>query len=97
MFGPVQRNPGRLEVIERLTQWTRERFGLPRGAVVSVSEIACSLPGCPPLETVVLFWIAEQPYQFRLFKPLGQVVVDDLPYSWLRDALAVEERVGSCC
>jgi len=35
----------------------------PEAATVSVSEIACPLPGCPPLETVCV-WIAEQRYQF---------------------------------
>jgi hypothetical protein len=98
MFGSVQRSRERLEVIERVTQWTRERFKLPREAVISVSEIACPLPGCPPLETVVLFWIAERRYQFKLFKPLVEVVRDDLPYAWLKEALAVEEGIGwECC
>jgi hypothetical protein len=98
MFGTVQRSPERLEAIERVAQWTRARFKLPSEAVISVSEIACPLPGCPPLETVVLFWIAERRYQFKLFKPVAEVLCDDLPYSWLKDALAVEEGVGwECC
>jgi len=47
---------------------------------------------------VVLFWIAERRYQFKLFKPVTEVVCEDLPYSWLKDALAVEEGVGwECC
>src|SRR6266581_629709 len=77
MFGSVKKSPERLPVIERVTQWTRERFKLPKEAVISVSEIACPLPGCPPLETVVAFWIAEQRYQFKLFKPVEEVVIDD--------------------
>jgi len=98
MFGSAQRSPQRLEIIEQVTQWTRERFKLPKDAVISVSEIACPLPGCPPLETVVLFWIAGRRYQFKLFKPLAEVVCEDLPYAWLKDALAVEEGVGwECC
>jgi len=98
MFAPVKKSPERLRNIERLEEWTRERFRLPEEATVSVSEIACPLPGCPPLETVVAFWIAEQRYQFKLFKPLAAVVVDDLPFAWLKDALAVHEGVGwDCC
>lgn len=34
--------------------WARELFGLPDDAVVSVNELACHVPGCPPKETVVL-------------------------------------------
>ena len=98
MFASVRRSPERLQAIDRVTEWTRELFKLPKGSAIFVSEIACPLPGCPPLETVVAFWIAEQRYQFKLFKPVQEVVVNDLPYAWLRDALAVQEGVGwECC
>jgi len=98
MLGPARKNPERLQAIERVTEWTRARFGLPKEAAISVAEVACSLPGCGPLETVVMFWIAEQRYQFKLFKPVAEVVVDDLPFAWLKDALAVQEGAGwDCC
>jgi hypothetical protein len=98
MFLALKKGPERLQVIDRVTDWTRERFKLPKEAVISVSEIACPLPGCPPLETVVAFWIAEQRYQFKLFKPVGEMVVDDLPYAWLKEALAVPEGFDcDCC
>jgi nitrate reductase delta subunit len=45
-----------------------------------------------------MFWVAEQRHQFKLFKPVAEVVVDDLPYAWLKDALAVQEGAGwDCC
>ena len=98
MFAAVKKGPERFLVIERVTEWTRERFKLSSEAPISVSEIACPLPGCPPVETVVVFWIAERPHQFRLFKPVADVVREDLPYTWLKDALAVEEGAGrECC
>jgi len=43
MFAPVKKSPERLRNIERLEEWTRERFRLPEEATVSVSEIACPL------------------------------------------------------
>ena len=98
MLGLAKKTPERLQAVERVEEWTREHFKLQKEAAVSVSEVACSLPGCAPLETVVMFWIAEQRYQFKLFKPVAEVVVDDLPYAWLRDALAVQEGAGwDCC
>src|SRR6266850_2505311 len=98
MFGSVKKSPERLRIIERVTEWTRKRFSLPQEAAISVAEVACTLPGCAPLETVVMFWIAEQRYQFKLFKPVAEVLIDDLPYAWLKDALAVQEGVGwQCC
>jgi nitrate reductase delta subunit len=98
MFAAIKKGPERLQTIERVTEWTRERFKLPKEVPIFVSEIACPLPGCPPLETVVAFWIAERRYQFKLFKPVEEVVIDDLPYAWLKDALAVPEGFGyGCC
>lgn len=97
MLGLAKRTPGRLQAVERVEGWTRERFKLPKEAAISVAEVACSLPGCVPLETVVMFWIAGQRYQFKLFKPVAEVVTGDLPYAWLKEALAVEEGVGSDC
>jgi len=98
MFASDRKNPERLQAIERVTEWTRARFGLPKDAAISVAEVACALPGCAPLETVVMFWVAEQRYQFKLFKPVAEVVADDLPYAWLRDALAVQDGAGwDCC
>ena len=98
MFASVRKGPERLQAADRVEQWTRERFSLPKEAAVSVAELACTLPGCAPLETVVMFWIAEQRYQFKLFKPVAEVVAGDLPYAWLKDALAVQEGAGwECC
>jgi hypothetical protein len=98
MLGPARKTPGRIEAIARIEAWTRERFGLPRGAAVHVWEIACAVPGCPPVETAVLFGIAEQRYQLKVFKPLMEVLADDLPPAWFKGALAVAgEFECGCC
>src|SRR5258708_16009745 len=95
MLGLAKKPPGGRQAVERVEEWTRERFKLRKEAVVSVAEVACSLPGCAPLETVVMFWIAEQRYQFKLFKPVAEVLVDDLPYAWLKHPPPLQE--GAAC
>ncbi len=98
MLRPLERSPERVEAVESLTRWTRDRFKLEGDASISVAEIACPLPGCPPLETVVTFWIGERRHQFRVFKPVEGVAIEDLPYAWLREALAVDEGPDyDCC
>lgn len=98
MLGSARKSPERLQALNRLEAWTRERFELPAEAAVSVSELACALPGCAPLETVVVFWIGERRHHFKLFKPVREVACDDLPYAWLKDALAVPEGFEcDCC
>src|SRR5882672_8903133 len=86
------------EALARVREWTRERFALAAEATILVSEIACGLPGCPPRETVVVFWIGETRHHFKFFKPVREVVFDDFPPPWLRTALAVPDGFDcDCC
>jgi hypothetical protein len=98
-IGRFTKDPGQREARERVKAWTRERFGLPEDAAILVSEIACSLPGCPPLETVIAFWTeGDQRHHFKVFKPVAEVVEDDLPPAWMKNALVVDEMLGcECC
>jgi hypothetical protein len=90
--------PEHAAAAEQVRAWTRERFGLPGDAVIMVAEVTCAVPGCPPLETVVAFWIAGARYHFKVFKPVAEVAEDDLPPAWLKNALADQEGMGcECC
>jgi hypothetical protein len=88
-----------LQALERIRDWTRERFSLDADAALLVTEVACSQPGCPPLETVVAFWTeGDKRHHFKIFKPAAEVSPDDLPYSWMKDGLAVPEGFScDCC
>jgi hypothetical protein len=95
---PLKKSPAHLEALARVQEWTRERFTLPADVTILVSEIACGLPGCPPLETVVVFWIGEMRHHFKFFKPVCDVVLDDFPPAWLRTALVVPDGFAcDCC
>ncbi len=81
-----------------MREWTRERFKLPAEAAILVSEIVCKLPGCPPLETAVVFWEGETRHHFKLFKPVEEVAYDNLPYAWMKESLILPEGFGcDCC
>lgn len=99
MLGSSRKSPEHRQALHRVEAWTRERFQLPHETVVLVSEIACGLPGCPPLETVVAFWSEDGTrHQFKVFKRATEVVEDDLPPKWLKSALTASEEDGfSCC
>ena len=98
-FGKRAKGTGRGESIERLKDWTRARFALADGDTVMVTEEKPSYPGCPPMETVVAFWVAGRaPHHFRVFKAAHDVVEADIPPGWMRDALAGLPGVScSCC
>jgi hypothetical protein len=92
-----KKSPAHVQALEQVRTWTRARFKLAADAPVVVAEIACGLPGCPPLETVVAFWTAnDRRHQFKLFKPVEAVVCDDLPFAWLLDSLAASADIDCC-
>ena len=94
-----KRPPEQVAALERVREWTRTRFRLPEDGAVMVAEVACGLAGCPPLETVVAFWTdGDKRHQFKVFKRVEEVVEDDLPPTWLRSGLVVDEDTGfDCC
>jgi nitrate reductase molybdenum cofactor assembly chaperone NarJ/NarW len=97
MLGSSKKNPGRGAASDRVRQWTRARFALADETVM-VSEIACAVPGCPPIETHIVFWTDQGRHHFKIFKPLADVVEDDLPPAFMKDALTWVEGIEcSCC
>lgn len=83
---------------ERVRAWTQARFKLTEDETVMVSEVACGVPGCPPIETHVVFWTALGRHHFKVFKPLAEVAEDDLPPAFMKNALTwIEGAECSCC
>jgi nitrate reductase delta subunit len=82
-----------------LKNLTRQQFRLSDDDIVMVTELACLVPGCPPLETVFAFWPAGgQRRQFKIFKPAGAVEQADLPPWWMKDALILPDWIDcECC
>lgn len=98
MLGFIKKTPQHQAALARVRQWTRERFVLADDTTVLVSELACAIPGCPPIDTVVAFWTEQGRHHFRVFKPVEAVVPDDLPPSWMKNALVVAEGADcECC
>jgi hypothetical protein len=87
-LGMLKKSPQHLEAADRVKEWTRERFSLPEDAAILVTELTCTIQGCPPLETVVAFWSDHKTrHDFKIFKPIEEIVLDDLPPAWLKNSL----------
>jgi nitrate reductase molybdenum cofactor assembly chaperone NarJ/NarW len=76
--GLTKKGPNLSAEQERVRTWTREHFNLAEEETIMVSELPCSDPGCPPVETHLVFWTQAGRHQFKVFKPLAEVVPDDL-------------------
>jgi hypothetical protein len=100
-LGTLKKTAQHLEAADRVKEWTRERFSLPEDAAILVTELTCAVPGCPPLETVVAFWSNHKTrHDFKIFKPIEEIVQDDLPPAWLKGALISdddEDGLGCPC
>lgn len=97
MMKSSKRRAAEIAAAQRLKAWTRRRFALPTDCTIFAAEVACGLPGCPPIETVVSFWTApDRRHSFKVFKPMCEVAEVDLPPSWMKDAI-ICEQTPYCC
>jgi nitrate reductase delta subunit len=97
--GAFRQDAENRRALERVRKWTRASLELAADDTILVAEMACARPGCPPLETVVTFWLdGDQRHWFKVFKPVAEVVADDLPPAWLKHSLYAADPVdGACC
>jgi hypothetical protein len=92
------KRPAHGAALDRVRDWTRARFALTEDETIMVSEIACGVPGCPPIETHVVFWTGAGRHHFKIFKPLADAVEDDLPPAFMKNALIALEGIDcDCC
>ena len=69
-------NPSRVAEIKT---WVAEAFALDDAVLVMVTELQCTEPGCPPIETVVaLMGGPDGRQQFKLHSPIADVSFADI-------------------
>ena len=98
MLGFIRKSGVNSEASDRLRDWTRARFALAEDETVMVTEVACGVPGCPPVETHLVFWTKRGRHHYKIFKPLADVTEDDLPPAFMKNALIVLDGADvDCC
>ena len=98
MLGFAKKSPCHGAALDLVRAWTRARFALPADQTVMVSELACAVPGCPPIETHIVFWTERGRHHFKIFKRLADVAEDDLPPAFMKNALIALEGIDcDCC
>lgn len=79
MFGDQRSSPERTSKVRALKQWTREALRLSDDVTILATELRCTEPGCPPLETVVaVMRVGNDRQQFKIHKPLTDVTYEDI-------------------
>ena len=78
MFGPPK-DEKRSAAIRALKAVARILFEAAEDDAVVVTELSCTEPGCPPIETVIALLRAGcDPRQVKVHKPAVDVTEDDL-------------------
>ncbi len=67
------------EQVRRIKAWLSARVALAEDDVVLIAELACTEPGCPPLETVITVMPPTgKRREWRLEKPVAEIGEDDV-------------------
>lgn len=75
LIGRPKRDPAMLRQIK---QWAFEHLPVTRSATVSVMELECHEPGCPPLETVVaVMELGKETRHWKFHKAVPDISVAD--------------------
>jgi hypothetical protein len=65
--------------IAEVKEWVAQVFRLGADVSVMVTELRCTEPGCPPLETVIaILDQPRQPRQFKIHKAITDVAFGDV-------------------
>ncbi len=78
-IGPFAgKNTNEAEKVRQIKDWVRELLDAEEFPVF-VTQLNCAEPGCPDLETVIAVMVeGGPPAQYRLFKPISEIVRDDI-------------------
>jgi len=80
---PLARNgPSVINSARAIKSCVRKLLALQDEAIVSVSELACHVPGCPPKETVILVMRGMETVQASIHKPMTDVTEDDVAHAF---------------
>ena len=73
------RSPGDPQHLAAVKRWAAEAFQLTEDTTIMVTELRCTEPGCPPLETVIaLLHPQAGTRQHKMHKALRDITRDDV-------------------
>ena len=76
MFDRKKINP---EITRKIKTLIQEQFNLSDDTLISLSELNCHEPSCPPKETVITTRaINGESYIWRIAKPISEIKIEDI-------------------
>ncbi|BAZ18223.1 hypothetical protein NIES4071_101080 (plasmid) [Calothrix sp. NIES-4071] len=63
--------------IKQIKTWIHEALQLDEEISISLSQLKCTEPGCPPVETVIIV-MASTVQQYKIHKPIEDIQYVDI-------------------
>ncbi|MEO0457447.1 MAG: hypothetical protein AAF152_12830 [Cyanobacteria bacterium P01_A01_bin.114] len=63
--------------LQQLKGWVYEVLALDAAVPVSISQLKCTEPGCPPLETVIAV-MTQPPQTYKIHQPAADIEQTDV-------------------
>jgi hypothetical protein len=81
-----QRSPAQPEAIQQIKRWAYDALAIDPGVPISISQLQCHEPGCPPVETVIVV-LTEPKQTYKIHAAPGEI----------SQAMVVEALTGGGC
>lgn len=65
------------EQIQKIKRWTAQALELDPAIPISINQLQCHEPGCPPIETVIVL-MSSPPQQYKIHKPISDITETDI-------------------
>ena len=63
--------------IQQIKNWTSQRLNLDSEIPISINQLQCHEPDCPPVETVIAV-MTSPPQQYKIHKPISEITEIDI-------------------
>ena len=65
------------EQIQKIKSWTYQSLNLDPEIPISISQLQCHEPDCPPIETVIVL-MTSPPQQYKIHKSIPEITEIDI-------------------
>ncbi|MEM7594400.1 MAG: hypothetical protein AAF383_23315 [Cyanobacteria bacterium P01_A01_bin.83] len=66
-----------LDTIREIKFWIYQQLNLDREIIISINQLQCHQPDCPPVETVIAI-MTTPPQQYKIHKSISEITQADI-------------------
>lgn len=63
--------------LQQIKDWTYQRLNIDSETPISINQLQCHEPDCPPVETVIAI-MTSPPQQYKIHKPISEISEMDI-------------------